>query len=154
MSPTTIVHVILPVIIFEHKLINRLCPINDLINQRLTQGIFKRTSRTIRRSYANSSQFIIILDIICTEKEIVLPIRMKYRRCPKSTPKPTDILFRKYLRMLLPMYQISRRKSIHKNLLIVTCRICGINPIFIIKDHSFRVSIPAFKKGISTFFIL
>ena len=52
MAPATIIHIILAIIILEHKLVDRLGTIHNFINQRFSQCILKRSCGIV--GYSNT----------------------------------------------------------------------------------------------------
>src|SRR5690606_19342433 len=120
MFPSAVVHVILTIFIFKYKLINRLCAMDNVINQWLSQQIFVWTFWLVGNGYANSANFAFMNIIRCKEK-IVFTIFFDNTRRPHGLLRPFHFRCVDNRRMPFPIHYIVGRKSVEKYLLFVWC---------------------------------
>ncbi|MPL85150.1 hypothetical protein SDC9_31118 [bioreactor metagenome] len=105
-SPSSVIHIIGIIgIVVKHKLVDRLSPIHNLIDKRLTQQIAVRTFGTVGHRHSDTSYFAFVY-IIGTEKQVVFSILTDNRRSPHGTIGPFHRGRIKHRRMFSPVYQI------------------------------------------------
>ena len=81
MLPASVEHVILPVVIAEHELVNGLCAIDDVVNQWLAQGIHIGTLGLVGYGYADTAHLALV-HVIGTEEEVEFVVRLNDGRSP------------------------------------------------------------------------
>ena len=107
MFPTTVIHIILIIVsVVENKLVDRLRPIHDLVDQRLTQQILIRPFRTIAHGNTDASDLSLV-HVIRPKEKIILTVLVDYRRSPHSDLRPFHLCRIKNRGMLGPIHQIS-----------------------------------------------
>ena len=78
MLPTTVIHIILIIVsVVENKLVDRLRPIHDLVDQRLTQQILIRPFRTIAHGNTDTSDLSLV-HVIRPKEKIILTVLVDY----------------------------------------------------------------------------
>ena len=55
----------------EDKLVNGLCPVNNLRNQRFAQSIIERSFWVVSHCHTYAARFLVALDIISAEEEVI-----------------------------------------------------------------------------------
>ena len=71
-----------PVIVTEYKLVYRLGSIDDLVNQRFAECILEWTFRFVGNSHTDTAILFIALDVVASEKQIILVVGFNDGRCP------------------------------------------------------------------------
>ena len=148
MSPTTIIHIITPVIIV-HKLVDRLRSIHYLINQRLAQQIFVRSFRTIADCHANATNLSFV-NIVRSKKEIIFSIFANHRRSPHRFLSPFNGCSIQNRSMFGPVHKVFGRETIKESLFFVNIAPSWKDPISIIINNAFRIGIPPLEYRITT----
>ncbi len=103
MSPSSIIHIELPVIITKNKLVNGLRTVYNILNQWLSKCIYVGTFRLVRYSNTYTSHFA-LMHIVGTKEKVELVVGLYDGRSPKSTSQPADILLFQYTLMLGPIH--------------------------------------------------
>ena len=117
--PTTVIHIILIIVsVVENKLIDRLRPVHDLVDQRLTQQILIRPFRTIAHGNTDTSDLSLV-HVIRPKEKIILTVLVDYRRSPHSDLRPFHLSRIKNGGMLGPTHQILGREAIEEGLLLI-----------------------------------
>lgn len=120
MRVATIVDVRLTIIVDEDILINGLCPIMVLANERLPDRIFVRALGLVCNSNTNTTNLrFSLLDIIGCEVQVVFSVTFNMGRRSHGSVCPRYLGFGKDVRMLSPVYQVGRRESIEIGLLVI-----------------------------------
>ena len=82
MLPSSVIHVVLSVIVTEYKLVYRLGSIDDLVNQRFAECILEWTFRFVGNSHTDTAILFIALDVVASEKQVILVVGFNDGRCP------------------------------------------------------------------------
>ena len=171
MVPAAVIHVMRTVVVAENELVDGLCAVDDAVDQRFAQRILVRAARTVGHGDADAAVFVVVLDVVAAEEEVVFAFVFEYRRRPHGVLHPFHGVGGEDFRMFGPVHEVLRREGVHVGLdvvQLVDCRAflggvgrhllarCGIevrkgreNPVLLAEDGAFGVGVPARKDGIS-----
>ena len=159
------------VVVAENELVDGLRAVDDAVDQRFAQRVFVRAARTVSHGDADAAVFVVVLDVVAAEEEVIFALVFEYRRRPHGIFYPFHGVGGEDFRMFGPVHEVLRREGVHVGLdvvQLVDCRAflggvgrhflarCGIevrkggeNPVFLAEDGAFGVGVPARKDGIS-----
>src|SRR5690606_27738363 len=72
-TPPAVEHVVLPVLIFKHKLVDGLCPVYNLINKRLAKQILIGTFRFVGNRHTDAAYFSLV-NVVRSEKQVIFTV--------------------------------------------------------------------------------
>src|SRR6476620_11461031 len=107
MSPSTVNYVIRAIAVLEHELIDRLCPVVKLIDQRLAEIIVEWSTRMTGARDSDTTNLLIVLNIICPKEQVVPATLLDDRRSPECPFDPWRISVGKNTGVFCPGDQVS-----------------------------------------------
>ena len=105
MSPSAVVHVVLAVVVAEHELVYGLCPVHDVVDERLAQRVLVRALGAVGGGYAYASH-LALMYVVGTEEEVVLLVGVYDGRGPHCTLGPRHVFLVYDVRMLGPCHEV------------------------------------------------
>ena len=73
----------------EDELIDGLCTIHDVADERMAERILVRAFGLVGRGYAYAAHFA-LMDVVGTEKEVIFAVGSHDGRRPQGASQPTD----------------------------------------------------------------
>ncbi len=161
LPPAAVEHIVRPVHVPEHELIDGLGVVVEGIDQGFAQVIAVRPARCIGYRHPDAAKVIYVvirvvaarprrpLHVIPPEKQVVLPVFFDRRRGPHGLPHPLHDAGIQNARVLFPVYQVLRRERIQKQLILEGRRVGWKHPVRIPENYSLGVGVPPFKDGVT-----
>src|SRR3546814_8098496 len=92
MLPAAIIEIMLPVVVAEDELVDRLRAIVEGAHQRLADRVLERPLGPVADRDADAAGLVVRLDVVGTEEEIIFAVLLDRRRRPHRIGGPSDIL--------------------------------------------------------------
>lgn len=151
--PSSVVHVVLPVVVAEDELVDGLCSVDDPVDERSSQCIPIGAFGPVGDGYADAARLVVALDIVAAEEEVILSVGMDRRGGPHRPPDPADLVRGDNPRVFRPADQVLRREGVEEGLFVVGRRPGGEDPVFVAEDHPFGVGIPPLEERVAAPFV-
>src|SRR3546814_8934622 len=106
MLPAAIIEIMLPVVVAEDELVDRLRAIVEGAHQRLADRVLERPLGPVADRDADAAGLVVRLDVVGTEEEIIFAVLLDRRRRPHRIGGPSDILDVERVLMLRPVDEV------------------------------------------------
>ena len=138
--PAAVIHIPGTVLVLEHELVDRLCPVDDLVYERFAEQVLVGSLRTVRNGDAYAA-LPFLVHIIASEEEVIGLVLMNYGRRPHGLPYPFHLVIVDDAFVLRPIDEVPGRKCVQVSLLLVREGCRRENPVFLPENGSFRIGV-------------
>ena len=107
MAPTAVIHIICAIVVAEHKLVDRLCTVYDVANERFAESILVWAFGTVGNGDADTAYFA-FMHIVGTKEQVVFVVFLHYCRSPHCAAGPAHVGLFEYAWMFGPVHQVGR----------------------------------------------
>ena len=149
MTPASVEHIELPVVIAEDELVDGLRSVDNLIDEGLAEGILVGAFWLVADGNANTAYFALV-DIIASKEKIELVVGLDDGWCPQRPFQPGDVGLGDDVLVLRPVDEVFAGEGIEVELLVIGSAVGGKYPLFTVEDCALRVGIPPLEYGIAT----
>ena len=104
MSPATVIHIVLS-IFFIDVLVDGLCSVYDVVDERFAQQVLVGAFGTVCNGYADTAYFAFVY-VVGAEEQVIFAVFIEGCRGPHTLFGPFDLGGIDDTRMLFPVYQV------------------------------------------------
>ena len=141
MAPAAIEHIVLSVVVAEDELVDGLCAVDYLVDERFAESIFVWAFGTVAYGHADASNFA-FMHIVPTKEKVELVVSLDDCGSPKRATEPRDVSLRDDVLVLRPVHEVFARESVEVQLLVVGSAKRREDPVLSVEDSTFGVGIP------------